>query len=53
MMKWLLDVKIGDILKLPLYIVLGIILIPIIIVVLIWDIIRDKFLLKNKEKKDE
>ena len=57
--NWLMDVRMSDILHAPLLLLLGIVLLPVILVVLIWDNIWWKIgdiknkIKKKKEDKDE
>jgi len=57
--NWLMDVRMSDILHAPFLLLLGIVLLPVILVVLIWDNIWWKIgdiknkIKKKKEDKDE
>lgn len=57
--NWLMNVRISDILHAPFLLLLGIVLLPVIPVVLIWDYIWWKIrdiknkIKKKKEDKDE
>tara|TARA_B100001939_G_scaffold162465_1_gene140077 strand:+ start:790 stop:963 length:174 start_codon:yes stop_codon:yes gene_type:complete len=51
--SWLMDVRMSDILAAPFLVLMGIVLIPIIILVLIWDNIWWKIgdIKENRKKK--